>query len=158
MCLLYVGLSGLVEIIFCLIYMWVLIFCRLSIWLCIGYSYGPCFSWRISGSLWLLGATDFWWPHGTSISRLLDGDILVDFRMNSHLLLLLFSWLVDTCLNLSWFMIVILGIFKLRNKSLWLGSSREDTPLPSHCDRCWSPPISLSGVGHTLAMILWGHV
>jgi hypothetical protein len=55
--LLYVGLSGLVEIILYLINMWILIFCRLSVWLRIGYSYGPCFSQRISGSLWLLGAT-----------------------------------------------------------------------------------------------------
>jgi hypothetical protein len=70
------------------------VLCWLFDWPRIGYITGPTSSRWISGSIWLLVATGFWWLLGTSFSRLLDGGILIEFKMNSFLLLLIFQWLI----------------------------------------------------------------
>jgi hypothetical protein len=52
-----VGPYGTAGMILFLIDKRVLIFCRLFLELCIGYSYEPSYSRSVSGGLWILGAT-----------------------------------------------------------------------------------------------------
>jgi hypothetical protein len=62
------------------------IFYRLFGWLHIGSIYGSISSRWISGNLWLLAATGYRWLLGTSISRLLDDDILLESQMDRFLM------------------------------------------------------------------------
>jgi hypothetical protein len=79
----YVGLSGLAGMILLLTNRREQFFCRLFSVQRIEYSYGGiCFR-RINGILWILGETGCSRSLRIAISRLLDDDILAEFKMDS---------------------------------------------------------------------------
>jgi hypothetical protein len=91
---LYVGLYVRVVTISYLTSRTIPIFCRLFVWLRTGFIYGPTSSRWISGSIWLLVATGWYRLLGTSFYDLLKGGILIELKMDSVLLLLIFRWLI----------------------------------------------------------------
>ena len=135
--------------------------CRLFAWRFIGSIFGPTYFRWISGSLWLLVATNCWWLHMTSISRLLGRNILEELRWIIRCRYSFFfdwymsqPWLIHDCKPLNFVWLWDLAIKRLRAS---IDAEAGESPILKKKGKALAPTTS-DGRGAAKSDILFSMI